>query len=78
MDLVLTNVKVHMIRLMRMTKSSSLNNLKISLSLHTEGLGFDSRASQIGIVANGSPPLQRFIGVVLPKRLAAEMGPATR
>ena len=38
------------------------------------GLGFDSRAGQIGhSVANGSPPLRRFFGAVLPRRYAEEI-----
>ena len=33
------------------------------------GLGFDSRAGQIGhSVASGSPLLRHFLGVVLPRR----------
>ena len=43
------------------------------------GVGFDSRASQIGLgVANGSPSLPRFFGAALPRRYAAEMDPASR
>ena len=48
------------------------------MSIGAGDLGFDYPADQIGQrVANGSPPLQRFFGAVLPRRLAAEMGPAT-
>ena len=39
---------------------------------------FDSRAGQIKhCVANGSPLLRCFVGAVLLRRLAGEMGPAT-
>ena len=43
------------------------------------GLGFDFWAGQIWQnVANGSPPLQRFFGALLPRRLAPKMDSATR
>ena len=39
-------------------------------------LGFDFRAGQIGhSVANGLPPLRRFVGAVLLRRQAAKIGP---
>ena len=41
------------------------------LSAHVSGAGglrFDSQANQIDSVANGSPPLRRFFGAVLPRR----------
>ena len=43
-----------------------------------EGLGFDSRAGQIGpSLANGSLPLRRFFGAALPRRQVAEMDTKT-
>ena len=43
------------------------------LASGTGGLGFDYRDDRIGqSVANGSPPLRRFFGSVLPRRYAAE------
>ena len=40
---------------------------------------FDSLSGQIGLsVTNGSPPLRRFLGFVLPMHLVTEMDPATR
>ena len=41
------------------------------------GVRFPGRSNQRS-VANGSPPLRRFFGDVYPRRLAVEMGPATR
>ena len=42
------------------------------------GLGFDSRAGHIErSVASDSPRLRCYFGVVLPRRYAAEMDPAT-
>ena len=54
-------------------KSLKLTNGRLSCSAHAVldagGLGFESRAGQIGQnVANGSPPLVRFFGAVLPRR----------
>ena len=49
------------------------------IAIGTRGLGFDSRAIQIGhSVANGSPLMRRLFGAVLPRRLAAEIGLVTR
>ena len=49
------------------------------IAFHSRGLGFNSRAGHIELsVTNGSPPLRRFFGAVLPRRCAAEMDPATR
>ena len=49
------------------------------IAIGAGGSGFDSRAGQIRHnAANGSPPLQRFFGAVLPRRETAEMDPATR
>ena len=48
-------------------------------SIGAGGLGFDLRAGQIGhSVASGSPSLRRFFAAVLLRRLATEIGPATR
>ena len=41
------------------------------------GVRFPGRSNRHS-VANDSPPLRRFFGAVLPRRQAAEMGPATR
>ena len=55
--------------------SSAGNNTTIGAG----GLGFHFRVGQIRqSVANGSPPLRRFFGAMLPKRYVAEMSPATR
>ena len=49
------------------------------IAMGARGLGFDYRAGQIGhSVANGSLPLRRFFGAVLPRRQAVEMCLATR
>ena len=49
------------------------------IDIGVEGQGFDSRTGDIGrSVTEGSPPLRRFLEVLLSKRSAAEMGPATR
>ena len=47
------------------------------IAIGAGGTAFDSQAGQIEHnVANGSPPLRRFFGAVLPARWAEEMGPA--
>ena len=44
--------------------------------MRARGLGFDTRAGQIGhSVANGLPPLRRFFGAVLLKALSRGDGP---
>ena len=58
--------------------ANGLISLVVKHIVGAKGLGFDFRAGQIGHnVVTGSPPLQHF-ETVLPKRLAAEIGPATR
>ena len=49
------------------------------IAIGAGGLGFDSRAGQIGhSVANILPSLLRFFGAVLSRRSIAEMDPVTR
>ena len=49
-----------------------------NVAVGMEYLWFKYRAGQIGRnLANGSPSLRRFFGAVLPRRQAAEKGPAT-
>ena len=44
------------------------NSVVKHIAINGGGLGFDSRASQIGRrVANGSPPLRCFFGTALPR-----------
>ena len=45
----------------------SVSSVVKTLLLVREVWAFDSRACQIGHSFNGSPPLRRFFGVVLPK-----------
>ena len=42
------------------------------------GVGSSPGSVKSDTVANGSPLLRHFFGTVLPRHLAAEMGPATR
>ena len=52
---------------------------KKHIAIGAGGVGFDSRAGQIGhSVTYCSPRLRCCFGIVFPKRKAAEMGPATR
>ena len=49
---------------------------KFFVMFRAEGLGFDSRVGLAGRSStNGSPPLRRFFGAVLPRRLDAKMAP---
>ena len=49
------------------------------IAIGAGGLGFKSLAGEIGRgLPNGSSPLRRFFGDVLPGRSAAAMGPVTR
>ena len=43
------------------------------VAIDAESLRFNSQAGQIGhtVIANGSPPLRRFFGAALSRRLAA-------
>ena len=48
------------------------------IALCAQGSGFVCRSGRIGrSVANASPPLRRFFGAVLFRRLAAAMDPVT-
>ena len=48
------------------------------ITIGTRGLGFDLRAGLIGRgVVNGSSPLLRIVGALLPRRKATKMVPAS-
>ena len=53
----------------RIFKCKSISSVVKHIAIDSGGLGFGSRAGQIGhSIANGSPLLRRFFGAVLPKR----------
>ena len=50
-----------------------------NVAVSSGNLELDSRLGKLGRNAvNGSPPLSRFFGAVLPRHQAAEIDPATR
>ena len=62
-----------------MWHSSEIKRRRKDIAIGARGLGFDSCFGQIMRgVAHGSPPLRRFLGVVLPWGKTAKVGSATR
>ena len=70
LDSALTSVIQH-----HQIKHRPVSSVVKHVAIGTRGLGFDSRTGQFEHrVTDGSPPLRRFFGTVLPRRSAAEMG----